>query len=130
MVVIFKGFMDYVRFFGMVNVALCWRCLSKKVHAWRVGRGALGAGWRGQGGIGNMGHQELKSYNSLTEERAKLRGCLHVQPVASESKKCILFSSGSCPTVLLHLLGWERELQFPLILKSGIRDSSWGLPQK
>ena len=72
-------------------MALCWRRLSKKVHAWRVGRGLWGLGGEVRVGLGTWIHQELKSYNNLTERgNKKLGGCCRpVQPVASESKEII-----------------------------------------
>lgn len=48
-------------------MALCWRPLSKKVLAWRNGKGLWGGGggWVESGGggvaLGTSGHQELKS---------------------------------------------------------------------
>lgn len=105
-------------FFGMVNGTLLEVSFQEGpcLEGWQ---GALGAGWRGQGGIGNMGHQELKSYNSLTERGNQNLGAAaapcSLSP-ANPRKLYVLWQRLS--TVLLHLLGWERELQFPLIPKS------------
>lgn len=100
-------------------MALCWRRLSKKVHAWRVGRGLWGLGGEVRVGLGTWKHQELKSYNNLTERRNKNSGAAaapcSLSP-ANPRKLYVLWQRLSM--VLLHLLGWERELQFPLIPKS------------
>ena len=100
-------------------MALCWKRLSKKVHAWRVGRGLWGLGGEVRVGLGTWRHQELKSYNNLTERRNKNSGAAaapcSLSP-ANPRKLYVLWQRLSM--VLLHLLGWERELQFPLIPKS------------
>lgn len=77
-------------FFGMVNGTLLEASFQEGpcLEGWQ---GALGAGWRGQGGIGNMetpGVEVIQQFNR--EKKQKLGGCCRpVQPVASESKEII-----------------------------------------
>ena len=102
----------------MVN-GLCWWRLSKKVCSWRVGKGLWGLGGEIRVGLETWGHQELKLYNGLTERGNQNLGAAaapcSLSP-ADPRKLYVLWQRLSM--ILLHLLGWERELQFPLIPKS------------
>lgn len=106
-------------------MAICWRPLSKKVFAWRVGKELWGLceEWRGQGGSGNTGMPGAE----VTQQTLGLAERGNQSLVAAAEAQCILspVNPGKLyvlwqrlSMVLLHLLGWEKTLLFPPVPES------------